>query len=304
MSKKWQITVPGSTANLGPGFDSIGLSLSLYLNITVSLSDKWEIIHLSEGLPQQFNIEEHLIYKVAKKTAARYNKELPPCRIEMTNELPFARGLGSSAAAIVAAIELANIVCHLNLTTQDKLNISSQFEGHPDNATASVLGGLTISSMDENGIVDTIHVQDLDASFVVFIPHTELKTSEARNVLPEQFDRAYSVRASANANMLAASLILKDYERIGRYMESDLFHEPFRAKLIPLFEEIHHAAKQEGAYGTALSGAGPTLISIIPTSIGNQFVEKMKQLFPTHTIVLTKADHQGVISKEISSIAG
>lgn len=303
MSRKWQITVPGSTANLGPGFDSIGLSLSLYLNLTVSLSEQWEIIHISEGLPQDFNIEEHLIYKIATETAARYNKELPPCRIEMTNELPFARGLGSSAAAIVAAIELANIVCNLNLTTQDKLNISSQIEGHPDNATASVLGGLTISSMDENGIVDTIHVQDLDASFVVFIPHTELKTSEARKVLPEKFDRTYSVRASANANMLAASLILKDYKRIGRYMESDLFHEPFRAKLIPRFEEILKNAKEAGAFGTALSGAGPTMISIIPSSIGLEFVKKMKELFPSHTIILTQADHQGVVFKEISSIA-
>lgn len=303
MSKKWQITVPGSTANLGPGFDSIGLSLSLYLNITVSLSEKWEIIHLSEGLPKEFDIEEHLIYKVAKETAAKYDKELPPCRVEMTNELPFARGLGSSAAAIVAAIELANIVCDLNLTTQDKLNISSQIEGHPDNATASVLGGLTISSMDENGIVDTIHVNDLDASFVVFIPNTELKTSEARKVLPEEFKRGYAVRASANANMLAASLILKDYERIGHYMESDLFHEPFRSKLIPQFEEILNSAKEAGAYGTALSGAGPTMISIIPPSIGSQFVNKMKELFPSHEIILTNADHQGVVFKEISSIA-
>lgn len=299
MSKKWQITVPGSTANLGPGFDSIGLSLSLYLNLTVSLQEKWEIIHLSDHLPKDFKLEDHLIYNIAKNTAERFNKELPPCRIEMKSELPFARGLGSSAAAIVAAIELANVVCNLNLSVQDKLNISSQIEGHPDNATASVLGGLTISSMDENSIVDTINVQDLDASFVVFIPNVELKTSEARKVLPDKFDRSYAILGSANANMLAASLILKDYERIGRYMESDLFHEPFRAKLIPQFDEIHQAAKEAGAYGTALSGAGPTVISIIPSAIGEQFVLKMNNLFPSHRIILTKADHQGVTVTEI-----
>ncbi|RUL53628.1 homoserine kinase [Lysinibacillus antri] len=301
MRKKWQITVPGSTANLGPGFDSIGLSLSLYLELTVSLSETWEIIHLSEHLPQDFTIEEHLIYTIAKETAARFNKQLPPCRIEMKSELPFARGLGSSAAAIVAAIELANLVCDLNLTTQDKLNISSQIEGHPDNATASVLGGLTISVLDDEGNVDTIHIKELDASFVVFIPNVELKTSEARKVLPAQFDRGYAVRASANANMLAASLINKDYERIGRYMESDLFHEPFRAKLIPNFDEIHHAAREAGAYGTALSGAGPTVISIIPTPIAEQFVNKMKKLFSEHEILLTRADHQGISVIEIGN---
>ncbi|QCR34012.1 homoserine kinase [Lysinibacillus sp. SGAir0095] len=299
MSKKWQIIVPGSTANLGPGFDSIGLSLSLYLDLTVGLADQWEIIHVSDHLPQDVVIEEHLIYMIAKETAARFNKELPPCRIEMRSELPYARGLGSSAAAIVAAIELANLVCDLHLTTQDKLNISSQIEGHPDNATASVLGGLTISHMDEHGVVDTIHVKDLDASFVVFIPDVELKTSEARRVLPEQFERGYAIHASANANMLAASFISKDYERIGRYMESDLFHEPFRSRLIPNFREIKCAAKQAGAFGTALSGAGPTVISIIPNVLGEQFVLSMKKQFPTHEVLLTKADHRGIYVKEV-----
>ena len=301
MSKKWQIIVPGSTANLGPGFDSIGLSLNLYLDLTVTLTDQWDIIHLSDHLPQDIVIEEHLIYTIAKETAARFNKELPPCRIEMYSELPYARGLGSSAAAIVAAIELANLVCDLNLTTQDKLNISSQIEGHPDNASASVLGGLTISQMDEQGIVDTIHVKNLDASFVVFIPDVELKTSEARNVLPEQFERGYAVRASANANMLAASLISKDYERIGRYMEADLFHEPFRSRLIPYFDEIRSAAREAGAYGTALSGAGPTVISIIPHAIGEQFVLAMKRQFPTHEILLTQADPRGIYVKEVQN---
>lgn len=300
MIKKWQITVPGSTANLGPGFDSIGLSLSLYLNLTVSISDEWEILHLSDILPKDVVVEEHLIYNVAKTIANRYNKDLPPCRIEMTSELPFARGIGSSAAAIVAGIELANVVCDLNLSNQDKLNLSSNWEGHPDNATASVLGGLTISSMQEDGHVDTIHVNDLDVSFVLFIPNTELKTSEARKVLPDQFDRGYAVRGSANANMLAASLVLRDCQLIGKYMEADLFHEPFRAKLIPHFHEIRKIAKKNGAYGTALSGAGPTVISMVPKSIGETFINKMKGIFPNHNIVLTEPDQKGVTVNEVN----
>ena len=221
----------------------------------------------------------------------------------MASELPFARGVGSSAAAIVAGIEIANILCGLQLSIQDKLNLASQFEGHPDNATASVLGGLTISSMDEEGNVDTIHIHDLDASFVLFIPNVKLKTSEARNVLPQTLERPYAVRASARANMLVAALVLKDYERIGKYMESDLFHEPFRADLIPYYHEIRREAKKAGAFGTALSGAGPTMISIIPNSIGPQFVAKMEELFPAHKIILTKPDQRGVHVEEISSVS-
>lgn len=291
---KWQITVPGSTANLGPGFDSIGLGLSLYLQLTVSLSDEWKFTHIGENVPEDTSVENHLIYKIAAQVADKYNKQLPACHVEMTSELPLARGLGSSAAAIVGAIELANVTCDLQLTTQDKLNISSQIEGHPDNATASVLGGLTVSAMDESGYVDTIHVSEVDASFVVYIPDFELKTSDSRGVLPNEFARSYAVLASANANMLAASLIAKDYERMGRYMEKDLFHEPFRAKLIPHFNAVHQAAKQFGAYGTALSGAGPTLISLVPSNIAETFVENMRKQFPALHIILTKADSQGI----------
>ncbi|MFJ7408404.1 MULTISPECIES: homoserine kinase [unclassified Lysinibacillus] len=294
MSKKWQITVPGSTANLGPGFDSIGLGLSLYLKLDVSLQDSWEIIHLDDNGPSEFELEQHLLYIIAKKIADQYNKHLPACRIKMASELPLARGLGSSAAVIVAGIELANQLCDLKLTIQDKLNLSSQIEGHPDNATASVLGGLTISSMDENGIVDTFHVNDINASFVVYVPDVELKTSESRSVLPKQLDRAYAVHASANANMLAASLMSRDFKRAGHYMEADLFHEPFRSTLIPQYAEIREAAKAHGAYGTALSGAGPTLISIIPTTIADNFVTTMQSMFPEHQIILTKADEHGV----------
>lgn len=294
MSKKWQITVPGSTANLGPGFDSIGLGLSLYLKLDVSLQDSWEIIHLDDNGPSEFELEQHLLYIIAQKIADQYHKPLPACRVEMASELPLARGLGSSAAVIVAGIELANQLCDLKLTIQDKLNLSSQIEGHPDNATASVLGGLTISSMDDNGVVDTFHVNDINASFVVYVPNVELKTSESRAVLPKQFERAYAVHASANANMLAASLMTRDFKRAGRYMEEDLFHEPFRSTLIPQYAEIREAAKAHGAYGTALSGAGPTLISIIPTSIADDFVTTMQTKFPEHQIILTQADEHGV----------
>ena len=289
----WQIKVPGSTANLGPGFDSIGLGLSLYLTLEVTLQDEWEFVHIGEHVPADTTVETHLIYNIAQQVAEQYNTKLRPCKVEMASELPLARGLGSSAAAIVAAIELANVLGDLQLSTQDKLNISSQIEGHPDNATASVLGGLTISSMDEAGIVDTLHIPEVDAAFVVFIPDVELKTADSRGVLPEDFKRGYAVRASANANMLAASLIAKDYMRIGRYMEQDLFHEPFRAKLIPNYADIRTAAKQAGAYGTALSGAGPTLISIIPTAIQEAFIVEMNAQFPDHKIVLTQADAHG-----------
>lgn len=299
MTTKWSISVPGSTANLGPGFDSIGLALGLYLTLEVTLQEHWEFDHRSEHLPINVTIDDHLVYKVAKEVAERYNTNLPACKVVMHSELPLARGLGSSASAIVAGIEIANQVCELQLSIEERCKLASKIEGHPDNAAASVYGGLTIASTLPNGRLELINDRDVDAAFAVFIPSVELKTEEARKVLPANYDKAYAVHASANANMLTASLLIKDYERAGKFMENDLFHEPFRANLIPNYHEIRQTAKDAGAYGTAISGAGPTVISLISKDRVNAFVEKMKPLFPSYDIKAVPVDTKGVqVTKE------
>jgi homoserine kinase len=293
MMNSFQIQVPGSTANLGPGFDSIGIALKLYLTLRVTVQDQWEFVHNGPNTPEDTSVSSHLIYKIAQQVAQQFNRPLLACKVEMTSELPLARGLGSSAAAIVAAIELANVLGDLHLTTQQKLSIASAIEGHPDNASASLLGGVTISAMYENE-TDTVVVNDLSTGIVVIIPNFELKTADARAVLPEQYTRAYSVNASANANMLVASLLQGKMERIGHYMEKDLFHEPFRASLIPHFQAIKEQAKKLGAYGTALSGAGPTLFSFVPHDRIDRFVTEMQFTYPNYSIVSTTIDELGV----------
>ena len=293
MKKAFLIQVPGSTANLGPGFDSIGAALNLYLKLNVTTQDHWEFIHIGPNTPVDTTVEHHLIHKYANEVAASFHKQLIPCKVEMTSELPLARGLGSSAAAIVAAIELANQVCNLHLSTQQKLSIASQIEGHPDNATASILGGITVSSMIDDE-ADTIAIRDVEFNLVVIIPPYELKTADARSVLPESYTRSQAVAASAKANMLVANLLSKNYEKVGFYMEQDVFHEPYRAELIADFHLIKQYAKRYGAYGTALSGAGPTMISIVPKDQLDFFVQRMKKQFETYEIVATSIDTNGV----------
>lgn len=294
MNKVWSISVPGSTANLGPGFDSIGLALGLYLKLDVSIQEQWSFVHHSVHLPTDFIVEEHLVYTIAQQVAQRYKVDLPPCKVEMYSELPLARGLGSSASAIVAAIELVNVVCNLQLKTEDKCTLSSEFEGHPDNASASVCGGLTIGSTLPNGDLHILNEKKLDACFAVFIPNVELKTAEARKVLPTTYEKNYAVNASANANLLVAALLKHDYVLAGKFMEADLFHEPFRAKLIPNYELIRTLAKDYGAYGSAISGAGPTVISLIHPSKVENLVAKMKKHLPTYDIKSVSIDEMGV----------
>ena len=203
--------------------------------------------------------------------------------------------MGSSASAIVAGIELANQVLHLQLTNHDKLKIATSFEGHPDNAAASIYGGFTVSSVSTHGEIHVFHAQHIDPSFVLFIPQEELKTEEARMVLPVQYDRSDATQASANANLLTAAFLSQSFEQAGVHMEQDLFHEPYRLGLIPKGLEIRRAAKEVGAYGTCISGAGPTLISLVKRGEETSFISHLEGKFPDFHIIPASLNKTGIV---------
>ncbi|MEA1855333.1 homoserine kinase [Cytobacillus sp. OWB-43] len=255
------IEVPASTANLGPGFDSIGLALNLYLRLEVTTHDQWEVIPLSEGLMTFPTDERNYIIQVAMQTAKKYNQECPPCRLTVSSDIPIARGLGSSAAAIVAGIELADTLCDLRLTKQQKLEWATEIEGHPDNVGASLLGGLLIGSQTDDG-VNALSLYHLQVDFVVCIPTSELLTKKSRQVLPTELSYKQAVHAGAIGNVFIASLISGDYEQAGKMMMKDLYHQPYRKEIVPELEGVEKVAMANGALGVALSGAGPTILCL------------------------------------------
>lgn len=287
------IIVPASSANIGPGFDSVGLAVDRYLTLHVQKDKSWKFEHEGGFLPNDINYEDHFIYQIAIKVAKMFNKELYPCNIYMKNEIPLARGLGSSSAAVIAGIELANQLCDLKLTTDEKLHFATEYEGHPDNVAPALLGGLVVSSY-ANQEVDYIKINELDLDIVIYIPEVELKTDYARNVLPKEFSRDHAARASGVCNLLIASLLKKEYELAGKMMEADLFHEPYRAKLIPNYESIKSEAKKYGAYGTVISGAGPTMISFIKQGKGKELANQMSDLLPNYEVSTLKVDQKGL----------
>lgn len=296
MSNKWSILIPASTANLGPGFDSIGIALDKYLEVDVEVSEKWKIDNLTDNLPEVPDPQNHLIVQAAQKTAQIHGLELPACHLEVKSEIPLARGMGSSASAIVAGIEVANQVLDLQLTSQDKLKVATSIEGHPDNAAASIFGGFTISSCAENGEIHVFHTANIGAAFVLFIPNFELKTEKARNALPETYTRKIAAQASAAANLLIAALLSQSFEQAGVYMEQDLFHEPYRLNLIPESKEIKIAAKRAGAYGTCISGAGPTLLSLVERGTEEDFISKLSGIFPNFQLVPVSINRTGIVA--------
>lgn len=288
-----EIIVPASSANVGPGFDSAGIALTRYLTIKVKKAEEWKFIHETPLVPEVNHYKNHYIYKIATKVAEWNSCTLPPCHVTMHTEIPLARGLGSSASAIVASIELVNQLCGLNLTEEEKLDFAVKIEGHPDNVAAALLGGFVISvKMGEETKYKKLPKLDID--LVVYIPSFELKTDESRKVLPKQFKMKDAATASAISNLMVSSLLTGDYKLAGKMMESDLFHETYRAKLIPNYYEIRSHARELGAYGTVISGAGPTMISFVPQGEGEKIAEKMRTIFPDYDIEKLEIDEEGL----------
>lgn len=286
------IRVPASSANLGPGFDSVGLALSRYLTLEAEKSDRWEINAQSEELKIFPQDESNYIVKVALKIAARYDKELTPCRVNVASDIPLARGLGSSAAAIIAGIELADALCSLNLTREEKFQLASEIEGHPDNVGASLYGGLIIGSQEGNR-VEAISYHGLSFEVVAAIPRHELLTKDSRNVLPKELEFGDAVRAGSVGNVLIAALLTGDHNLAGRMMRKDLYHQPYRRSLVPHLADLEEFATKNGAFGVALSGAGPTVICCCEQGMGEGLLEKLARFDPDMDYYLLQIDQHG-----------
>ena len=292
LNDRFLINVPASTANLGPGFDSMGLAVDLYLSLEVEKSVKWEITSASAELMDFPTDETHFICQIAIQTAAKYGIELEPCKITVGSDIPLARGLGSSAAAIVAGIELADTVGRIGLTQQEKLLIATEIEGHPDNVGASLFGGLVIGSYQQNE-VDMISISNISFEMVAVIPNEILLTKDSRGVLPSEFSREAAIQASSTANLLVAALLTQNWELAGKMMKQDLFHQPYRKPLINAYQEIEEMAKSLGAFGVALSGAGPTVLCFIEKGKGKQLEQGLKTEFLTMTAKILTIDYIG-----------
>lgn len=282
-----RITVPATSANVGPGFDSVGVAVSKYLTIEIlEPSEKWEVLHDLGDVPSD---ETNLLIT----TALQVKADLQPHRIKMVSDIPLARGLGSSSSVIVAGIELANQLAHLQLSADEKLVIATKIEGHPDNVAPAIFGNLVISSYVDAKVNSAVATFP-EASFVAFIPNYELKTSDSRNVLPNEFSYKEAVAASSIANVAIAALLTGDLEKAGKAIEADLFHERFRQKLVKEFAPIKEAAHEVGAYATYLSGAGPTIMSLAPKAKEAELVERLEGLALDGEVVALYVDTKGV----------
>ena len=283
-----KIIVPATSANVGPGFDSVGIAVSKYLTIDVlEAQENWWIEHdLGEEIPSD---EENLLLQTALQVAS----DLPPHRLKMTSEVPLARGLGSSSSVIVAGIELANQLADLQLSDDEKLRIATKIEGHPDNVAPAIFGNLVIASY----IGEDVQYVTADfptCDLVAFVPSYQLKTSDSRNVLPTEWSYKEAVAASSVANVAIAALLKGDLVMAGRSIELDQFHERYRQSLVKEFPQVKEVAHAHAAYATYLSGAGPTIMNLLAPEHSAAFVVALEALGLDGQIFQLKIDTFGV----------
>ena len=253
------LRVPGSSANLGPGFDALGIAVQVYLECRFSVSDRLTIEASGRDADLISRKEDNLIWQTALAVATRVHLQLPNVHLEIINEIPIGKGLGSSAAALTAGVVIAEKLLGLGWKTGRILDVAARLEGHPDNVAACVLGSVVASAVEPGGNTRAVRLEmPRDVLVTIVVPNFQLPTKEARAVLPENYSRADVTHNIQRTALLIAALATGDKSAFPTALE-DRLHQPFRARLVPGLSEILQL-RAPGLLGCTLSGAGPAVL--------------------------------------------
>ncbi len=274
------LRVPASSANLGPGFDALGLALAIYLECRFRPAPQLAIRARGRDAEQIPSGEDNLIWQTALAVARDVRETLPPIELEIDNQIPIGKGLGSSAAALTAGVVIADRVLGLNWKPLRILDEAARIEGHPDNVAACVLGSIVAAAIDSGGVARAVRLE-LPARFGVAVvtPDFDLPTTTARAVLPDSYSRADAVFNVQRAALLIAALATGTATAFPAALE-DRFHQPYRAPLVPGLEEILRL-RAPGLLGCALSGAGPSILVFYERGFEG-VCDLVRQIFALH----------------------
>lgn len=269
-----RLRVPATIANLGPAFDAVGLAVNLYNEVELKISAESAVTISGEGegpLPEDAS---NLVYQAAAAAAQRAGRA-SAFSIRCRNAIPIGRGLGSSAAAIVAGVVAANAALDNPLEPDDVLDLAWRTEGHPDNVAAALFGGVVLTDVTSGRVAWTKLLPVWNAAVVVAVPDFAVLTDRARAVLPERVPYADAVANISRTAWLIAALLTGRGELLEVGME-DLLHQPYRRALVPGMQQVIGAARAAGAWGAALCGSGPSVVAIAPPeradAVGSQMV--------------------------------
>jgi homoserine kinase len=257
-----QVSVPATSANLGPGFDALGLALSLHNEVVAEESDGITVRIDGEGADRLARSGDNVVARGVRLAYEETGRAFKGCALTCVNRIPTARGLGSSAAAWVGGLVAGNALLGGPLSKDALLALAARAEGHPDNVAAAVLGGLTVSCATPAGIAAIALPVPPSLAWVVLIPAVTSSTAEARALLPRSVPREDAVFNVQRVALLLASLQAGRTDTLGAALD-DRLHQPYRLKLFPWLPDVAAAARAAGALGCVLSGAGPALLAVV-----------------------------------------
>jgi homoserine kinase len=281
-SKPLHLRLPATSANLGPGFDAVGLAIALYLTIDATIAEDFHIDATGRNADLCAKLEDNLILTTYLDVLAERGILAPGLHLQLHNEIPLGMGCGSSASALLAGILLANHFGNLSWTAEQILGEACRREGHPDNVAACYLGGMTVSSITEDGLVTATCGLDLNWSLLLALPASSLSTKKARALLPDRYSREDAV-ANIQATALLVAAFAQGRSDLLRTAMRDRVHQPYRAKACPLLPLLLPLAEVKGDFGVlgvALSGAGPSVLLVVanPVSAGiDEVIRKAAQ---------------------------
>ncbi|HLJ14516.1 MAG TPA: homoserine kinase [Bryobacteraceae bacterium] len=274
------VRVPASSANLGPGFDALGLALGIYLECRFRPSSHLCIRASGRDAGSISLGEDNLIWQTALAVAADTGGTLSPVDLEIHNDIPLGKGLGSSAAALTAGVVIADHLLGLHWKPLRILDEAARIEGHPDNVAACVLGSIVASAIDSGGVARAVRLELPDPYGVaIVVPDFKLPTTEARAALPDSYSKADTIFNVQRSALLIAALATGTTAAFPTALE-DRLHQPYRAKLVPGLEEIIKL-RAPGLLGCALSGAGPSIVVFYERGY-EQVCDLVRQIFALH----------------------
>jgi len=271
------VRVPATSANLGPGYDAVGLALSLFMRISLERAPEPRVEVRGMGADLIPHNTDHPAYQAALFVAELIGEHDVHFHLIQENSIPPARGLGGSAAALVGGAVAANDLLGRYMAAPDLLDLVCKLDGHPDNAAPALLGGLVIGTLTPEGI-SAVRLEPKDLKAVVAVPDFSVSTTAARHALPENVphkDAAFNVGRSG---LLLGALATGEYDLL-RVAMQDRLHQPYRSHLIPGLEDVIEAALANEAYGACLSGSGPTVLAFAPEAPARNIASAMRAAF-------------------------
>jgi homoserine kinase len=300
-----RVLAPATTANLGPGYDCLGLALDLWNELEVvvgtAVPDGEPLVEvLGEGAGELATDRDNLVYRAMAFLFQEAGRDIPPVGLRCHNEIPLKRGLGSSAAAIASGLVAANLLCDKTFNDDELLEMAATIEGHPDNVAAAIHGGLQLVVTDQDRLYAAPINVPLELTAVLFIPDFRIATSDARAVLPDKVSIKDAVYNMSRAALLLAGMATNRPEYF-RLATQDRLHQPYRQSLFPAMELLFRAALDAGALGVFLSGSGSTVLALTQgreMTVAYEIAEAAKQAGIDGRVRITQPTTRGAHQRD------